>query len=196
MEEGNGEDDGTDEDGDDDNELHGLTTICGKRHAAATLFDSGEFKTRSDFDVCWEYAWSKAQRTSRSTATSMRKKLVAFRNDATLPQIPPRKRGTERKKISVFSFALLRMKVAKYLQKLAEGDRSGLRLSHGPEWAKEVVRLNDYLLQMCDDADANDSGSQSSEGQGTNSPIICSGMVITRLLTGEECDAMKKRAEF
>ena len=37
------------------------------------------------------------------------------------------------------------MKVAKTIQTMAEGDRSGLRLSHGPEWATEVVWIHEHL---------------------------------------------------
>ena len=111
--------------------------------AALLLHDSGEYKVKPEYDICWEKAWLKAQREARSYAAKYRDNLLKYRDSASLLGIPKAGRNKDARKIvSIFSLGLLRMKVGKGIQMMASGDRSGLRQSHAPQWAKEVTRLH------------------------------------------------------
>lgn len=164
--------------------------------AAQLLFDSGDFKTNPVFNTCWINAWIAAQKNARMIAVAMRKKLLTFRNDADgeLLAIPPKSKGEQWKEISVFAFALFRMKVAKFIQKQAEGDRSGLRLSHGPEWAREDIRLNETLLGV-ERGQETDLDSQASD-EVRDAKVSYGGLVIVRIITGTERDDMNKKARM
>lgn len=164
--------------------------------AALRLHESGEYKLLSKYDTCWEKAWFKAQREARSYGAIYRDNLLRLCNCGTLPEIPKAQRDT-RRMISVFSVALLRMKVGKGIQMMASGDRSGLRLSHAPQWAKEVTRLNRKLKRM-NSVSSNDRGELDLEDEanveGMNGDIETGiqfgNLLVARLLTEEEEDKL------
>ena len=117
--------------------------------AALKLHDSGEYKVKPEYDICWQKSWLKAKREARSYAANYRDNLLKFRDSASLPDIPKARRDKDARKIvSIFSLGLLRMKVGKEIQMMASGDRSGLRQSHALQWAKEVTRLHRKLTHI------------------------------------------------
>lgn len=191
---GDEEDEEADENMDDDD--NGDGDINSKRGAAQQLYDSGDFKTCTEFDICWELAWYAAQRHARMIAGNMLRKLKAFRKTSVLPTLPARKKGDERKLTSIFSLALIRLKVSKFIQKTAEGDRAGMRLPHGPEWAREVVRLHNNLKLAGENNDETDVDSQSSKDDMVSGAIFFHGLDVTRVLTEAELAEMKKRGGF
>lgn len=96
------------------------------------------------------------------------------------------------------------MKIAKYIQKVAVGDRSGLRLSHGPEWARDVLRLHETMRDSTasrrressdnTDLDLNESDDgEEGQSESISATIAWCGLRVNRILSADECNEMKKK---
>ena len=115
-----------------------------KQRVAAPLHKSGEYKILPEFHICWEKAWCRAQEEARSYAEIHLANLKDYCEDVADLEIPI---VNERNEISIFSLGLIRLKVGKSIQAIAEA-KKGLKLFHGPPWAKEVLRVHRELQSV------------------------------------------------
>ena len=101
-----------------------------------------------------------------------------------LPSLPPRPRNQEEGRlVSIFSLALLRVKVTKDLEKTADGNGREMRQSHAPLWAKEAMRLNDFLRNVAENVHCLNDDDDAS-GDGTEIPIGV--LRVRRLMSSDE----------
>jgi len=115
-------------------------------------------------------------------------KLKSIKKDVDLPALPDRPRGEDRNKISIFSLALLRLKVSEQIEKVACGI-AGLRTSHIPSWANEVLHIHDATI--CGNEGF---GDECTDDTVAGDHLKCNGLRVTSLLSETEVETMRKLA--
>lgn len=71
------------------------------QRVAQGLFDTAEFQTQGDDDVGWQNAWIQCKKHAQLIARSMVSKIKDICEDLELPDVPMKRRGEDKKIISI-----------------------------------------------------------------------------------------------